>query len=113
MKKTLSIILVLVMVLGLLAGCGGSKEESKAPASQAPSSAAPEKQPEASADPIVLSIGHVNAGTETDQLHWAIMQADVKLQELSDLKSSLEAQLEEKMERWVYLNELAEKIANQ
>ena len=34
----------------------------------------------------------------------------VKLQELSDLKSSLEAQLEEKMERWVYLNELAEKI---
>ena len=34
----------------------------------------------------------------------------VKLQELSDLKSSLETQLEEKMERWVYLNELAEKI---
>ena len=34
----------------------------------------------------------------------------IKLQELSDLKSSLEAQLEEKMERWVYLNELAEKI---
>ena len=34
----------------------------------------------------------------------------VKLQELSALKSSLEAQLEEKMERWVYLNELAEKI---
>lgn len=34
----------------------------------------------------------------------------VKLQELSDLKTSLEAQLEEKMERWVYLNELAEKI---
>ena len=34
----------------------------------------------------------------------------VKLQELSELKESLEAQLEEKMERWVYLNELAEKI---
>ena len=34
----------------------------------------------------------------------------VKLQELSDLKTELEAQLDEKMERWVYLNELAERI---
>ena len=34
----------------------------------------------------------------------------VKLQELSDLKVSLSQQLDEKMERWVYLNELAEKI---
>ena len=36
----------------------------------------------------------------------------VKLQELSEKKSALEAQLEEKMERWVYLNDLAERIAN-
>lgn len=83
MKKTLSIIMVLVMVLGLLAGCGGAKEEPKAPESQAPASTAPEKQPEVAADPIVLSIGHVNAGTETDQLHWAILQAKAKLEELS------------------------------
>lgn len=34
----------------------------------------------------------------------------VKLQELSELKDSLESKLEEKMERWVYLNELAERI---
>lgn len=35
----------------------------------------------------------------------------VKLQELSDKKSELEGQLEAKMERWVYLNDLAERIA--
>ncbi len=34
----------------------------------------------------------------------------VKLQELTELKENLEAQLEEKMERWVYLNDLAERI---
>ena len=35
----------------------------------------------------------------------------VRLQELSEQKETLEAQLEEKMERWVYLNDLAERIA--
>jgi len=35
----------------------------------------------------------------------------VKLQELTTQKDSLEQALEEKMNRWVYLNELAEKIA--
>lgn len=34
-----------------------------------------------------------------------------KLQELSEEKEELEQQLEEKMDRWVYLNDLAEKIA--
>ncbi|MCR4638572.1 ABC-F family ATP-binding cassette domain-containing protein [Ruminococcus sp.] len=34
----------------------------------------------------------------------------VKLQELSDQKSALETELAEKMERWVYLNDLAERI---
>ena len=34
----------------------------------------------------------------------------VKLQELSDMKDSLEAELAEKLERWVYLNDLAERI---
>jgi len=37
----------------------------------------------------------------------------VKLQELSEKQSELEAQLEEKMERWMYLNELNEKILAQ
>ena len=36
----------------------------------------------------------------------------VKLQELSDRKEELEVLLAEKMERWVYLNDLAERIAN-
>lgn len=36
----------------------------------------------------------------------------VKLQELSELKDSLECKLSEKMDRWVYLNDLAERIAN-
>ena len=35
----------------------------------------------------------------------------VKLQELSDKKEVLENQLAEKMDRWVYLNDLAERIA--
>ena len=36
-----------------------------------------------------------------------------KLQELSAAKEAAEAELEEKMDRWVYLNELAEQIENQ
>ena len=35
-----------------------------------------------------------------------------KLAELTQIKEELEQQLEEKMERWVYLNDLAEQIAN-
>ncbi len=35
----------------------------------------------------------------------------VKLQELSDKKDELEQQLSDKMDRWVYLNDLAERIA--
>ena len=37
----------------------------------------------------------------------------VKLRELSEKKDEAEEQLMEKMERWEYLEELAEKIANQ
>ena len=37
----------------------------------------------------------------------------VALQEAMAKKEQLEAQLEEKMERWVYLNDLAEQIAAQ
>ncbi len=35
----------------------------------------------------------------------------VKLQELTELKDELSAQLSEKMDRWIYLNDLAERIA--
>ena len=37
----------------------------------------------------------------------------VKLRQLMDEKSRLEAELEEKMERWMYLNDLAEQIAKE
>lgn len=37
----------------------------------------------------------------------------MKLQEISEEKEALERQLEEKMDRWVYLNDLAEKIEEQ
>ena len=37
----------------------------------------------------------------------------IRLQELTEEKSALENQLEEKTERWVYLNDLAERIAAQ
>ncbi len=37
----------------------------------------------------------------------------VRLQELTEERAALEAQLEEKTERWVYLNDLAERIAAQ
>ena len=36
-----------------------------------------------------------------------------KLQTLMEEQKALEAQLEEKTQRWMYLEELAEKIANQ
>jgi len=54
MKKNLAILLALIMCLSLFAGCGGAKEESKAPAasntdlppaSTAPESQAPEAEP--------------------------------------------------------------------
>ena len=37
----------------------------------------------------------------------------VALQSLQERQAELEAALEEKMERWVYLNDLAEQISNQ
>ena len=37
----------------------------------------------------------------------------MRLQQLLADKEALEAQLEEKTERWVYLNDLAERIAEQ
>ena len=49
---------------------------------------------------------------ETEAQLGACTSDYVKLQELSEKKSALETQLEEKMERWVYLNNLAERIAN-
>lgn len=49
---------------------------------------------------------------ETEKEIAACSSDYVKLQELSDKKENLENQLAEKMDRWVYLNDLAERIAN-
>lgn len=51
-----------------------------------------------------------------DHLENEIMQNatnSLKLSELTEKKDEAEAKLEEKMDRWVYLNDLAEKIENQ
>lgn len=51
-----------------------------------------------------------------EQLDMEIMKNatnSVKLRELMEEKEAVEAQLEEKMERWVYLNDLAEQIETQ
>ena len=37
----------------------------------------------------------------------------IKLQEISEEYQRLEEQLDEKMERWIYLNDLAEQIEQQ
>ncbi|MDE5563961.1 MAG: ABC-F family ATP-binding cassette domain-containing protein [Oscillospiraceae bacterium] len=50
--------------------------------------------------------------TDTEQEIAECSSDYVKLQELSDRKETLEQQLADKMDRWVYLNDLAERIAN-
>ena len=47
---------------------------------------------------------------DTDQAIQASGSDNVRLQELTDHRTELEAMLDEKMERWVYLNDLAERI---
>ena len=59
-------------------------------------------------DDDIASLEEQIAATEKDI---AANSADyVKLQELSDKKEALETELAEKMERWMYLNDLAERI---
>lgn len=48
---------------------------------------------------------------ETEKAITACSSDYIKLQELTDQKEALESQLAEKMDRWVYLNDLAERIA--
>ena len=50
---------------------------------------------------------------ECDQQMQECTDDYVKLQSILAEKSQLETQLEEKMERWIYLNELAQRIAQQ
>lgn len=52
-------------------------------------------------------IGNLEAGMEASTHDF------IKLNQLMEEKTQKEGLLEEKMERWIYLNELAERIANQ
>jgi ATP-binding cassette subfamily F protein uup len=59
-------------------------------------------------DDEIAALEEKIAGVDADILKFATNSG--KLNELTKEKESLEAQLEEKMDRWVYLNDLAERI---
>lgn len=62
-------------------------------------------------DEEIASLEEQIAGIETEMASVASQYS--RLQELAEQKEELENQLEIKMERWVYLNDLAEQIAGQ
>lgn len=62
-------------------------------------------------DEEIASLEEQIAGVETEMASVASQYS--RLQELAEQKEELENQLEIKMERWVYLNDLAEQIAGQ
>lgn len=62
-------------------------------------------------DEEIASLEEQIAGVETEMVSVASQYS--RLQELAEQKEELENQLEIKMERWVYLNDLAEQIAGQ
>ena len=98
-------------------------------AERAPRPAAPEKKADRPTGPKKLKFSYneqreyetIDADIATLEAQLAQVQADqaaqatdyVALQELQAKQAELEAALEQKMDRWVYLNDLAERIANQ
>ena len=99
-----------------------------AEAEKAPKPAAPEKKADRPAGPKKLKFSYneqrefetIDADIATLEAQLAQVQADqaaqatdyVALQELQAKQAELEAALEQKMDRWVYLNDLAERIAS-
>ena len=67
MKKTIAILLTVMMLLGMLAGCGGQKTET---VQETPAAPAEEKTPEATAEPAE----ETTTGSELEpvQLTWYI-----------------------------------------
>lgn len=84
MKRLLGFLMTLVIVVGLFAGCSSGKTE-PTPGTSAPPTGQESKDPAATGgdEQIVLSIAHVNASSDTDQLHHYITQTKAKLEELS------------------------------
>ena len=119
---------------GTVKGCPGGYTEylearRAAEAEKAPKPAAPEKKADRPAGPKKLKFSYneqreyetIDADIATLEAQLAQVQADqaaqatdyVALQALQEKQAELEAALEQKMDRWVYLNDLAERIANQ
>ena len=119
---------------GTVKGCPGGytaylEARRAAEAEKAPKPAAPEKKADRPAGPKKLKFSYneqrefetIDADIATLEAQLAQVQADqaaqatdyVALQELQAKQAELEAALEQKMDRWVYLNDLAERIANQ
>ena len=74
MKRTLSLVLMAVMCIGLLAGCGGSTE-SAAPESTAPESTAPESTaPESTAPEALSGIVNTNGSTSMNDVILALTE---------------------------------------
>ena len=119
---------------GTVKGCpGGYTEYLEArraeEAERAPRPAAPEKKADRPAGPKKLKFSYneqrefetIDADIAALEAQLAQVQADqaaqatdyVALQALQEKQAELEAALEQKMDRWVYLNDLAERIASQ
>ena len=119
---------------GTVKGCPGGYTEylearRAAEAEKAPKPAAPEKKADRPAGPKKLKFSYkeqrefetIDADIAALEAQLAQVQEDqaaqatdyVALQALQEKQAELEAALEQKMDRWVYLNDLAERIANQ
>ena len=119
---------------GTVKGCPGGYTEylearRAAEAEKAPKPAVPEKKADRPASPKKLKFSYneqrefetIDADIAALEAQLAQVQADqaaqatdyVALQALQEKQAELEAALEQKMDRWVYLNDLAERIANQ
>ena len=119
---------------GAVWGCPGGYTEylearRAAEAAQAHRPAAPERKAQRPASPQKLKFSYkeqreyetIDADIAALEAQLAQVQAEqaaqatdyVALQALQERQAELEAELEEKMDRWVYLNDLAERIASQ
>lgn len=73
MKKLIAILLVLVMSVGLMYGCGAKEEPAaEAPAAEAPAAQAPAAATEGGIEfpELKLQLGHANPTTDEDQFHF-------------------------------------------
>ncbi len=80
MKKTIALLLTLIMVIGPLGGCAGSGNST---GTTPPQSASAQSAENTSDKVITIKVGHPNAGQEYDQYQYYLTKMDQKLNELS------------------------------